>query len=68
MMYKLSDLNPQTRPVELTIENIDNLISAYKYLLEKHPDIKLYDYRASRRIVSLSYSKDLEIIECVNFE
>ncbi|XP_006608309.1 dimethyladenosine transferase 1, mitochondrial [Apis dorsata] len=66
MIYKLSDLNPQTRPVELTIENINNLISAYKYLLEKHPDIKLYDYRTSRRIVSLSDSKNLEIIECVD--
>lgn len=66
MIYKLSDLNPQTRPVELTIENINNLISAYKYLLEKHPDIKLYDYRTSRRIVSLSDSKNLEIVECVD--
>lgn len=66
MMYKLADLNPQTRPVELTIEDIDNLITAYKYLLEKHPDIEFYDYRASRRIVSLSYSKDIEIVECVD--
>lgn len=66
MIYKLSDLNPQTRPVELTIENINNLISAYKYLLEKHPDIKLYDYRTSRRIVSLSDSRNLEIVECVD--
>lgn len=66
MMYKLTDLNPQTRPVELTVEDIDNLVSAYKYLLEKHPDIEFYDYRASRRIVSLSYSKDIEIVECVD--
>lgn len=66
MMYKLADLNPQTRPVELTIEDIDNLITAYKYLLEKHPDIEFYDYRASRRIVSLSYSKDIEIVECID--
>lgn len=66
MMYKLADLNPQTRPIELTVENIDNLISAYKHLLKKHPDIELYDYRTSRRIVSLSHSKDIEIIECVD--
>ncbi|KOC69227.1 Dimethyladenosine transferase 1, mitochondrial [Habropoda laboriosa] len=64
MMYKLSDLNPETRPIELTVENIDKLVSAYKYLLEKHPHIGLYEYRASRRIVSLSHAKHIEVAEC----
>ncbi|XP_076751800.1 mitochondrial transcription factor B1 [Xylocopa sonorina] len=63
MMFKLSDLNPHRRPVELTVEDIDKLVSAYKYLLELHPDVGMYEYRASRRIVSLRKLKDLEVIE-----
>lgn len=66
MMYKLSDLDPQTRPMKLTVENIDKLVSAYKYLLEKHPEIRCYEYRASRRIVSLSDTKDIEVVECTD--
>lgn len=66
MMYKLSDLDPQTRPMQLTVEDIDKLVSAYKYLLEKHPEINFYEYRASRRIVSLSDTKDIEVVECTD--
>lgn len=66
MMYKLSDLDPQTRPMQLTVEDIDKLVSAYKYLLEKHPEISFYEYRASRRIVSLSNTKDIEVVECTD--
>lgn len=66
MVYKLSDLDPQTRPMQLTVEDIDKLVSAYKYLLEKHPEIRCYEYRASRRIVSLSATKDIEVVECTD--
>ncbi|XP_034194215.1 mitochondrial transcription factor B1 [Osmia lignaria lignaria] len=65
MMYKLSDLDPQLRSVQLTVEDIDKLVTAYKYLLEKYPDIRMYEYRASRRIVSLSKMKDLKVIDYV---
>ncbi|XP_076245481.1 mitochondrial transcription factor B1 [Calliopsis andreniformis] len=61
MMFKLSDLDPQRRPMSLTVEDVDKLTSAYKYLLEKHPEIGLYDYRASKRLLSLNKAKDIEI-------
>lgn len=52
--------------MQLTVEDIDKLVSAYKYLLEKHPEISFYEYRASRRIVSLSDTKDIEVVECTD--
>ncbi|CAK9800695.1 Dimethyladenosine transferase 1, mitochondrial [Anthophora plagiata] len=64
MMYKLSDLKPTTRPMQLTVEDIDKLVSAYKYLMEKHPHIEFYEYRASRRILSLSRTKHVDVVEC----
>lgn len=64
-MYQLSDLDPKLRSVELTVEDIDKLVTAYKYLLEKYPDIGMYEYRASRRIVPLSNTKDLQVIDYV---
>ncbi|KAF3429294.1 hypothetical protein E2986_02693 [Frieseomelitta varia] len=66
MMYKLADLDPQRRPMTLTVEDIDSLVSAYKYLLEKYPNLKFYEYRTSRHIVSLSQTKNIEVIECTN--
>ncbi|CAK9806731.1 Dimethyladenosine transferase 1, mitochondrial [Anthophora quadrimaculata] len=64
MMYKLSDLKPTTRPMQLSVEDIDKLVSAYKYLIEKHPHIETYEYRTSRRILSLSRTKHVELVEC----
>ncbi|KZC13118.1 PREDICTED: dimethyladenosine transferase 1, mitochondrial [Dufourea novaeangliae] len=64
MMYKLTDLNPQTRPMELSVEDIDKLVSAYKYLIEKHPEIGVYEYRASRKILKLSDTIKIDVAEC----
>lgn len=63
MMYKLSDLDPTTRPMKLTVEDVDKLVTAYKYLIEKHPGVGSYEYRASQRLSPLSSTKDLEITE-----
>ncbi|EFN89152.1 Dimethyladenosine transferase 1, mitochondrial [Harpegnathos saltator] len=51
MMYKLSDLDPTIRPTQLTVNDIDRLATAYKYLLEKHPELEMYNYRASRHLL-----------------
>ncbi|XP_043252762.1 dimethyladenosine transferase 1, mitochondrial [Colletes gigas] len=64
MMFKLSDIDPKTRPMALTVQNIDRLVTAYKYLIGKHPEIEFYEYRASRRILSMSQATDIQITEC----
>lgn len=61
MMYKLSDLDPMLKPTQLTVDDIDRLTTAYKYLVEKHPEIALYEYRASRHLLTLSNTKDVEV-------
>lgn len=61
LMCKLADVNPETRPYNLTIENIDKLASAYKYICEKHPEIEYYNYRASRKILESSYTQSVVI-------
>ncbi|KAG5320467.1 TFB1M transferase, partial [Pseudoatta argentina] len=64
MMYKLADLEPTLRPTQLTIEDINKLATAYKYLLEKHPELKLYNYRSSRHLLPLSNTKDIVVQDC----
>ncbi|XP_063978091.1 dimethyladenosine transferase 1, mitochondrial [Diachasmimorpha longicaudata] len=61
MMFKLSDLDPTTRPIELTVEDMHRLASAYKYLLEKHPEIQGYHYRDSRRVLPKSHTKEVSV-------
>lgn len=68
MMYKLSDLDPEMRPTELAVEDIHRLCSAYKYLMEKHPDIRGYNYRASRRLTSKKNTRAVEIEEHMDDE
>lgn len=43
----------------LEVEEVDRLCSAYKYICEKHPEVKMYEYRASRRILGGSYTNDV---------
>lgn len=66
MMYKLADLDPTLRPTQLTIADIDRLATAYKYLLERHPELKLYNYRTSRRILPLKYTKAVVVEDCAD--
>ncbi|XP_050460648.1 dimethyladenosine transferase 1, mitochondrial [Cataglyphis hispanica] len=61
MMYKLSDLEPTLRPTQLTVNDIDRLATAYKYLVEKHPEIGVYEYRASRHLLPLKNTKDVVV-------
>lgn len=63
MVYKLSDLDPKIRPTQLTVEDIDKITTAYKYLMEKHPEISSYDHRVSKRILNRKYTKILSLNE-----
>jgi len=61
MMYKLTDLDPTMRPMQFTVEDVDKMVTAYKYLVEKHPEIALYEYRASRHLLALSKLSDIVV-------
>lgn len=67
-MYKLSDLNPTMRPTEFTVEDVDRLITAYKFLMEKHPELTLYNYNSSRHLLPLSNTKDVVVQEYTELE
>jgi hypothetical protein len=56
-MLKLADVDPKTQAFNLTIEDINRLASAYKYLCEKHQAVVTYDHRASRKILSKKLTK-----------
>lgn len=60
-MCKLADLDPTLRPMQLTVMDVDRLATAYKYLLEKHPELELYKYRSSRHLLPLTNTKDVDV-------
>ncbi|XP_014478403.1 PREDICTED: dimethyladenosine transferase 1, mitochondrial [Dinoponera quadriceps] len=61
MMYKLADLNPDTKPTQLSVVDIDRLATAYKYLIEKHPELETYNYRSSRRVLPITKTQDVVV-------
>ncbi|XP_012261479.2 dimethyladenosine transferase 1, mitochondrial [Athalia rosae] len=63
MMSKLADIDPTTRPFQLTVQEINRLCTAYKYLCEKHPNIEDYNYRASKRVLPPRYTHDIQVQE-----
>ncbi|KAK2576800.1 hypothetical protein KPH14_005436 [Odynerus spinipes] len=65
LTYKLADLDPTTRPTQLTIDDINRIATAYKYLTEKHPEIASFEYRSSHRILPLKYTKIVSISDYV---
>ena len=66
MMFKLSDLNPHMRPFELSVEDIHRLCSAYVYLLEKHPEIKDYNNRESKRVLSRRFLRNVSVEDIID--
>lgn len=61
MMFRLCDLQPDIISTELSVEDIDKLCTAYKYLCDKHPEIINYNYRASRKLLSTKMIKDVHV-------
>ncbi|XP_011496010.1 PREDICTED: dimethyladenosine transferase 1, mitochondrial [Ceratosolen solmsi marchali] len=57
VMFKLADVDPKTPAFNLTVEDINRLASAYKYLCIKHQKLITYDYRACRKILSKKLTK-----------
>lgn len=65
MMFKLTDINPAAKPFHLSVEEFDRLVTAYKYLAEKHPEITQYEYRASRKLLPLYALSNLNVNEYI---
>lgn len=63
MMFKLSDLDPEMRPMQFSVEDVDKLCSAYKYLVEQHPGLDKYNYRASRKVLSKNQTTHVNITD-----
>jgi len=47
-MYKLADLNPQTRPFQITLQEFNRLCHAYQHIITLHPEVADYDLRAPK--------------------
>ena len=65
MMFRLCDLQPDMISTQLAVDDIDKLCSAYLYLCEKHPEIMTYNYRASRKVLPLNMTQNVELEACV---
>ncbi|XP_035725975.1 mitochondrial dimethyladenosine transferase 1-like [Vespa mandarinia] len=65
LVYKLTDLDPMIIPTKLTVEDIDKITTAYKYIIEKHPEISSYDHRASHRILNKKYTEILSVNDII---
>lgn len=65
LVYKLSDLDPTLKSTHLTVEDIDKITTAYKYVMEKHPEISMYDHRASHRIINKKYTQLISVDEII---
>lgn len=61
MMFKLSDLDPTMRPVQFSVEDVDKLCTAYKYLTENNPGLENYNYRASRKVLGKNQAVGIQI-------
>ncbi|XP_015587941.1 dimethyladenosine transferase 1, mitochondrial [Cephus cinctus] len=63
LMFKLCDLHPTVRPYQLTVEDVNRLCTAYKYLCEKHPELEGYNYRASHNVLPQNQTLNLRVRE-----
>lgn len=64
-MFRLCDLDPQVKSIHHSVEEIDRLCTAYKYICEKHPEIVNYNFRGSNKILPATMTRNLKV-EAVN--
>ncbi|XP_014368673.2 dimethyladenosine transferase 1, mitochondrial [Papilio machaon] len=60
-MYNIADLDPVTRPYQITNSEFGRLCEAYKAIITEHPDLEKYDYRAPKKKV-ITENLDEEIM------
>lgn len=61
LMFKLAEIEPTRRSFELTVDEVDRLGHAYLYIIEKHPEIGLYEYEKSNKLRYTVDSSQMEI-------
>lgn len=62
-VYQIADLNPKLKPMQLEVSDIDRLTSAYKEIISEYPELEMYDYRASRRVLSQNQLLDAKVVD-----
>lgn len=60
-MFDKANVYDKYRAFELTIEDIDKLVTAYKELHDELPDVRTYDYQASRKVLHPSNTKFVQV-------
>lgn len=63
MMFKLSDLDPTMKPTQFSVEDVDKLCTAYKYLMESHPGLESYNYRASKKVLGKNQAVSIQVTD-----
>ena len=48
-VFAIAEVDPKTRPFQLTLDEFDRLCHVYNLLVEKVPEIGAYEYRAPRK-------------------
>ncbi|KAG6460347.1 dimethyladenosine transferase 1, mitochondrial [Manduca sexta] len=47
-MYNMADIDPVTRPYQITNMEFARICEAYNEIIKKHPELESYDYRAPK--------------------
>ncbi|CAG4939448.1 unnamed protein product [Parnassius apollo] len=58
-MYSIADIDPVTRPFQITNSEFGRLCEAYNLIVTKNPELEKYDYRAPKQ----KFKRDEEIVE-----
>lgn len=58
LAFKVSDIDPMSRPVMLTVGEIGRIVYAYSQIISKNPQIANYEYRSSK-----IYEEDMDDLD-----
>lgn len=66
LMLKLAEIESTRRAFELTVDEVDRLGHAYLYIVEKHPEIGLYEYEKCNKITFCTQSSQMDISDDID--
>lgn len=62
-MYNIADIDPVTRPFQITNMEFARLCEAYNDIIKQHPEFEHYDYRAPKNKTNLINAEEVNL-EC----